>query len=730
MKKFLCIILALLMIMSSTVVFANNGKGHGSDGKDKYYDNKTDYNKYLNDLKELLKKHNKEHGHVNNLDWQWGIYGGTNWEYTDDIIDKILSLKDKNNDESTSIFVNGKEYSSDEGNIIKYKNFQLPTNPITEGLGANLNWNEKTHIITITKGNISLVINLQSKKITINGFEIKNSVLTTNKKNNTIVLFKFIAQALGNNAEIYEGAGAVIVKNDGITNINDNISGNGLNQFEYSSKWNYGAQTNAYFGDNHWSSNSDEYYKVRFNGTQIKLYGATSTNHGIAAVSIDNETETYVDFYSNKREDNVLIYTSPVLNKGEHTLKVRVTGSKNSRSSGTTVTADRVNILSSSTNKDVNNLALNKNSFSDSQQSENTASKGNDGNNSTRWCAADGSFNHWWTVDLGALYNISGSKVIWEQAGKLYKYKVEVSADNANWTLEVDKTKNTNTQQIQTDTYNANSVRYIRITVTGMDSGCWASFSEFKVFGVSANLDKQVPTVPTGLVVTAPTSYEAALNWNASYDNVGISCYKIYRNGNQVGTVTSGTSYRDTGLSARTDYTYSVVAYDAAGNYSNHSSIASVTTPATNAYGNGNGLNGKYYNNKNLTDLKLTRIDDTINDYWYNNSPDSRIDAETFSIRWAGQIEPLYSETYTFYTTSDDGVRLWVDGKKLIDNWTDHSATENSGNITLTAGQMYNIKLEYYNNSGEGEIKLEWSSTRQAKEVVPECQLYSDEIDT
>ncbi len=599
MKKFICIILALLMIMSSTVVFANNGKGYGLNGKGndkKYYDKMDDYNKSLNNLKELLKKYNKEHGHANNHDWEWGNYDGINQKYTDDIIDKILRLKDKNNDESTSIFINGKEYSSNEGNIIRYKNFQLPTNPITEGLGANLNWNEKTHVITISKGNISLVINLESKKITINSFEIKNSVLTINKKNNTIVLIKFIAQALGNRAEIYEDAGAVIVDDDGITSINDNITGKGLNQFEYSSKWNYGAQTNAYLGDNHWSSNSDAYYKVRFNGTQIKLYGATSTDHGIAAVSIDNGTETYVDFYTYKRADNVLVYTSPVLSQGVHTLKVRVTGSKNSRSSGTSVTADRVNIISSSTNQDY--------------------------------------------------------------------------------------------------------------------------------------IDTQIPTVPTGLVVTAPISYEAALNWNASYDNVGISGYKIYRNGNQVGTVTSGTSYRDTGLAAGTVYTYFVVAYDAAGNYSNHSSTAIVTTPATDAYNNGNGLKGEYYNNKNLTDLKLSRIDNTINDYWYNDSPDSRIDTETFSIRWIGQLEPLYSETYTFYTTSDDGVRLWVNGKKIIDNWTDHSATENSGKITLTAGQKYNIKLEYYNNSGEGEIKLEWSSTRQAKEIVPECQLYSDEVDT
>jgi chitodextrinase len=700
MKKIISIILALLLVMSSTVVFANNGNGHGSNGKGndkKYYDKKAVDNKSLQ-------------------------------KYSDDIIDQILILKQKNNDKSTSIFINGKEYSSTDGPVIKYKSFQLPTKPITEGLGANVNWNAKTHTITITNGNITLVMNLETKKVKVNGFEIKNSVLTNNKKNKTIVLIKFISEVLGKNAEINEGAGAVIVDDDGSTSINDNITGKGLNQFEFSSKWNYGGQSNAYLEDNHWSSNRNAYYKVRFNGTQIKLYGATSANHGIAAVSIDNGAETYVDFYAVKRADNVLVYTSPVLTQGQHTLKVRVTGSRNSNSKGTTVTSDRVNILTSSITQEGTNIALNKTSFSDSEQPENVASKGNDGNTSTRWCAANSSSNHWWTVDLGALYNIGGSQVTWEKAGKIYKYKVEVSSDNTNWTLKVDKTSNIVTQQIQTDSYNSNSVRYVRITVTGLESGSWASFSEFKVFDISANIDTQAPTVPTGLVVTAPTAYEATLNWNASSDNVGTAGYRIYRNGIQVSTVTSGTSYRDTGLTAGTVYVYSVVAYDAAGNCSNHSSLAIVTTQTLS--GSGTGLKGEYYNSKDLTDLKFTRIDETVNAYWKDNSPDSRIDSETFSIKWLGQIQPLYSERYTFYTTSDDGVRLWVNGIKVIDNWNDHSATENSGNITLTAGQKYDIKLEYYNNRGEGKIKLEWSSTSQSKQIVPKSQLYTAEADT
>jgi hypothetical protein len=85
-------------------------------------------------------------------------------------------------------------------------------------------------------------------------------------------------------------------------------------------------------------------------------------------------------------------------------------------------------------------------------------------------------------VDLGASYNLTGSEVMWEKSGKVYKYKVEVSADNTNWTLKADKTNNTSAAQTQSDSFSG-AVRYVRITVTGMEPGCWASFFEFRVFG-------------------------------------------------------------------------------------------------------------------------------------------------------------------------------------------------------------------------------------------------------
>jgi len=90
-----------------------------------------------------------------------------------------------------------------------------------------------------------------------------------------------------------------------------------------------------------------------------------------------------------------------------------------------------------------------------------------------------------------------------------------------------------------------------------------------------------------------------------------------------------------------------------------------------------------------------------------------------YSARWTGQVRPKYSETYTFTTTSDDGVRLWVDGKPLIDDWADHGPKDDSGTIVLKADQTYDIKMEYHNTVGDGTVKLFWQSAGQPKEIVP-----------
>jgi hypothetical protein len=138
----------------------------------------------------------------------------------------------------------------------------------------------------------------------------------------------------------------------------------------------------------------------------------------------------------------------------------------------------------------------------------------------------------------------------------------------------------------------------------------------------------------------------------------------------------------------------------------------------------GTGLLGEYFDNLDFTSPILTRTDETVDFNWGAGAPNAAMGSNTFSIRWTGFVQPRYSEIYQFYTTTDDGLRLWVDGELIIDRWLGQSASETSGAIRLVAGRKYQIRLEYYEDLGDAAARLAWSSPTQAKEIIPASQLY------
>jgi GH43 family beta-xylosidase len=138
----------------------------------------------------------------------------------------------------------------------------------------------------------------------------------------------------------------------------------------------------------------------------------------------------------------------------------------------------------------------------------------------------------------------------------------------------------------------------------------------------------------------------------------------------------------------------------------------------------GDGLTGQYFHNMDFTGLAAERTE-AVDFNWGNSSPAPGVDPDTYSVRWSGQIEAQFTEIYTFYTTSNQGVRLWVDGKLLIDNWEPHETVVDQATINLSAGQKYDIRLEYFEQFGTAQIKLEWSSASQSRQVVPAAQLYT-----
>jgi hypothetical protein len=135
------------------------------------------------------------------------------------------------------------------------------------------------------------------------------------------------------------------------------------------------------------------------------------------------------------------------------------------------------------------------------------------------------------------------------------------------------------------------------------------------------------------------------------------------------------------------------------------------------------GLRAEYFNDQTLTQRVLTRTDATVNFNWGTSSPNQAVQGDNFSVRWTGQVLPLYSETYTFYTQGDDRVRLWINNQLLIDQWDFLGSQESRGAITLDAGQNYEIRFEYAENTGDAIAQLRWSSPSQPKEIIPQTQL-------
>ena len=144
----------------------------------------------------------------------------------------------------------------------------------------------------------------------------------------------------------------------------------------------------------------------------------------------------------------------------------------------------------------------------------------------------------------------------------------------------------------------------------------------------------------------------------------------------------------------------------------------------------GDGLSATYYDNADFTGTQVQRVDATVNFNFGSGSPDAGIGADSFSARWTGQVQTVEAGSYTFFTNSDEGVRLWVDDQLLIDNWTSHTVTENSASITLAAATKYDIKVEFREDTGDAVMQLSWQRPGQSKVIIPQANLFALNFDT
>ncbi|MCI4671722.1 MAG: PQQ-dependent sugar dehydrogenase [Bacteroidia bacterium] len=145
-------------------------------------------------------------------------------------------------------------------------------------------------------------------------------------------------------------------------------------------------------------------------------------------------------------------------------------------------------------------------------------------------------------------------------------------------------------------------------------------------------------------------------------------------------------------------------------------------TPVSTA--EGTGLLATYFNDKDFQFVKGYRVDPQIDFRWGSGAPLQGMDLNTFAVAWEGEIESPVSELITFYATTDDGVRLYVNNQLVIDNWKDQGAETVSGTYSMLAWQRLPIRIEYYENRVYARSILEWSSASIDRNVIPSMFLY------
>ncbi len=147
----------------------------------------------------------------------------------------------------------------------------------------------------------------------------------------------------------------------------------------------------------------------------------------------------------------------------------------------------------------------------------------------------------------------------------------------------------------------------------------------------------------------------------------------------------------------------------------------------------GGGLVGEYANygggvpdppESPFQNVKLTRIDPGINFSWGSGSPEPDvIDTDNFAVRWTGELEVPLTGRYTFKTTTDDGVLLYINGVEIAKAWRTQGAVEQGSTIDLVAGEFASIKMLYFATTGNAQADLSWGHDSFPLQIIPAAPL-------
>ena len=281
------------------------------------------------------------------------------------------------------------------------------------------------------------------------------------------------------------------------------------------------------------------------------------------------------------------------------------------------------------------------------------------------------------------------------------------------------------------------SLQRLNVAAFGDDPANWYAD------GVTPGAANSVNAKPA-VALTSPAAgatYGAGTNvpFTATATDADGSILKVeyYSDGVKIGESATGPDYPFTWVAAPGAHSITARALD--------NSLGTTTSAARTLFIAAavvQGLKAEYFSNATLTGAPSgIRTDgpidfsDSVNS-WPTAFGFPSVTADHFSVRWSGQIRlPVTSDGHNtgpciFQTTSDEGIRLIINSNNtdisVINNWNAHTLTNNNGAIFLNEGQLYDIRLEYYDNTGVGVAKLSYTPFNSNQSVVPASVLYPD----
>ena len=240
--------------------------------------------------------------------------------------------------------------------------------------------------------------------------------------------------------------------------------------------------------------------------------------------------------------------------------------------------------------------------------------------------------------------------------------------------------------------------------------------------------------VPPTVALTAPAANARftqgaviTVSANAADADGSITRVDFYDGGTLVGSAGSAPFAVNWAGAALGSHTLTARAVDNSGAATTSAAVVVSVAAPTVPPGTGTGLTGRYYSNISLEGtVRLTRIEG-VNFDWGKGSPASSVPVNNFSARWTGALEAPAGGAFQFQTTSDDGVRVYLNGQLIIDNWTPHGPTvDTSAAVTLVAGQRTSLVVEFQEYTGGAQIQLRWKTPDATQfVVVPTNRLYT-----